>query len=255
MEDIQKTRAQEVFMELFSGLPRLGPGLESVTKKALSVIPQFEDEVIALDVGCGTGSQTMVLAENLNGRILAMDNQPSYLNELILTAQEKGLAEKISVFEGNMKKMPFEKQTFDLIWAEGSIYIAGVETALRDWRKLLVKDGYFAFTELVFIKDGVPDVVKDFWNKEGVEVQSIDKVTELIKKNKLELLDSFILPEEAWWEEYYKPLEAKLADLNEKYGMTADTIALQILQATTSEINLYRHFSRFYGYAFFICKK
>ena len=39
----------------------------------------------------------------------------------------------------SMFEMSFDDETFDLIWAEGSIYIAGFVRGIRDWKRLLKK--------------------------------------------------------------------------------------------------------------------
>ena len=41
-----------------------------------------------LDIGCGSGGQTISLAKNLNGQIIAVDLFPEFLNELNEKSQE-----------------------------------------------------------------------------------------------------------------------------------------------------------------------
>ena len=36
----------------------------------------------------------------------------------------------------------FAASSFDVIWCEGAIYNMGVEAALKDWRRLLVRGGH-----------------------------------------------------------------------------------------------------------------
>jgi SAM-dependent methyltransferase len=42
---------------------------------------------------------------------------------------------------------------WDMIWAEGSAYIIGVERAMRDWRRLLRPGGVLVFSEMVWRTD------------------------------------------------------------------------------------------------------
>ncbi len=76
------------FYELFDArLPRLGPGDDFSTKKALNILhavkPQHNDNLSAtplkiLDIGCGNGAQTLQLARYLDGTILAVDNHQPF---------------------------------------------------------------------------------------------------------------------------------------------------------------------------------
>jgi len=48
----------EVFYELFTGLPRQGPGDASSTARALALMTQRPIVPRILDIGCGSGTQT-----------------------------------------------------------------------------------------------------------------------------------------------------------------------------------------------------
>ena len=69
-------RATALFFELFSGLPRQGPGTAASTRRALGLVPDVGPRTRVLDVGCGTGAQTLVLAQSSASHIVAVDNHP-----------------------------------------------------------------------------------------------------------------------------------------------------------------------------------
>lgn len=50
--------------DFFLNTERQGPGSPEVTFKALSFIDNLTDNSLIVDIGCGTGGQTMVLARN-----------------------------------------------------------------------------------------------------------------------------------------------------------------------------------------------
>jgi hypothetical protein len=65
-----------------------------------------------------------------------------------------------------------------------------------------------------------------------------------------EPLGHFILPDDAWWQHYYTPLEAKLPLLSERFA--DDEEALGVIAMTRREIEIRRRFGDWYGYAFFV---
>src|SRR5438067_13926130 len=58
-------RTTILFFELFSGLPRQGPGDAASTLRALALVPGIGPESHVLDLGCGTGSKPVL--ETCNG--------------------------------------------------------------------------------------------------------------------------------------------------------------------------------------------
>jgi len=58
----------ELICEYFSSLERQGPGSPEVTIKALSFIDNLNDKSLIADIGCGSGGQTMVLAQHAPGK-------------------------------------------------------------------------------------------------------------------------------------------------------------------------------------------
>ena len=55
--------------EYYSNVERQGPGSPEVTIKALSFIENLSTASYIADIGCGTGSQTMVIAQHTPGKI------------------------------------------------------------------------------------------------------------------------------------------------------------------------------------------
>ena len=59
----------EVFLDVQRGLPRQGPGCDESTQKALALCVGLPENPAVLDIGCGTGMQTVALAQALGGII------------------------------------------------------------------------------------------------------------------------------------------------------------------------------------------
>jgi hypothetical protein len=63
-------------------------------------------------------------------------------------------------------------------------------------------------------------------------------------------LGHFTLPENDWWDNYYHPIVARIEALREKYPDNPE--AQQLLDLEYAEIELYRHYSDWYGYVFYV---
>ena len=61
--DEPNPRFLEIFFEIFESLPRQGPGNLASARKALCLCKNLPETLEILDLGCGTGSQTLQLAE------------------------------------------------------------------------------------------------------------------------------------------------------------------------------------------------
>jgi len=64
------------------------------------------------------------------------------------------------------------------------------------------------------------------------------------------IIGYFPLPEDAWWEEYYNPLEKRIKELRKKYR--ADAKALLALENEQQEIDMFRKYSKWYSSVFYI---
>ena len=244
----------EVFFDVQSDLPRQGPGDDDSTRRALALCKSLTSAPHVLDIGCGPGAQTLVLAEELHdASIIAIDIHQPYLDELQDRAEAAGLLDRVTPTNMSMEEMTFAPETFDLIWAEGSAYIMGFSKAVADWRRLLKPKGYLAVTELVWLTEDRPIEAADFFRQEYPAMMNRAGVAESIRVAGYELIENFTLPDSAWWEPYYTPLLARLPALESKYA--GDAASLEVIAATRSEVDIRRRFASSYGYEFFVARK
>jgi serine/threonine-protein kinase HipA len=114
---------------LFDGLSRLAPGSDASTRRALSLIPCLPENPLVLDLGCGTGRQSLLLARELDSRVTAVDTHQPCLDALCDSAAKAGLAERIETRCISMDDVAQMPGPADLIWSEGAIYNIGVENS------------------------------------------------------------------------------------------------------------------------------
>jgi ubiquinone/menaquinone biosynthesis C-methylase UbiE len=240
----------ELFYEIFSDLPRQGPGDKKSTIKACDIIDGLNSNPMILDVGCGTGMQTIELVKYFGGTVTAVDNHQPFLDKLKQEAQRKGFEDNINCVNADMLNPSFVNEQFDLIWAEGSIFIIGFEQGLKTFKKLLKPSGYIAVTEVSWLKKSPPKVLQEYWDQEYPDIKTIEKDLKIIESSGYKLIHHFTLPDSAWMDDYYIPLEKRL----EKFRLTyhEDENALELIDMVQLEIDMFRKYSSFYGYVFYI---
>ena len=115
------------------------------------------------------------------------------------------------------------------------------------------KKGYLAVTEATWLKGDPPDALRQFWEEGYPNMQDISGNLAIIKNCGYAAVDHFTLPESAWWDDYYNSIMKRLEPLKAKYK--DDSAALEVLEMEKIEIDLYREYSDYYGYVFYIGKK
>jgi len=70
----------KLLCELHAEMERQGPGSPEMTIKALSFLDNLNKNLQVADLGCGTGGQTMVLAQNITGNITGVDFFPGFID-------------------------------------------------------------------------------------------------------------------------------------------------------------------------------
>ena len=248
------TRLFEVFLDVQRGLPRQGPGNDASTLEALALCTGLPDRPAVLDIGCGPGMQTVALAQALmKGHITAVDLHREYLDELGERATAASVAGRVEGLLADMTALPFPPASFDLVWSEGAAYVMGFGAALAGWRPLLKPGGCIAVSELVWLRPDPPAEAAAFFAEEYPSMTDVDANSATVGTCGYDLLGHVTLPDAAWWEDYYAPLEAKLPTLRDRYA--GDAVALGVIEATAREIDIRRRFGDAYGYAFFVARR
>lgn len=244
----------ELFYEVFNAdLPRQGPGDNESTKQAYSYLKNLRVEPYILDVGCGVGMQTLELARITNGKILALDNHQPFLDKLEESIKALGLTSQITIINRSMLDMDFNANTFDVIWSEGAVFIYGFDKALEDWQSFVKEGGYIVLSELCWFKDSPPKEICDFLMDAYPPLRNIEDNIKSIKNSGLSLISHFNIPDSSWTDNYFIPLERSINKVSEKYKNEDET--LRNLDNFMIEIEMFRRYSEYYGYTFFIMRK
>jgi len=190
------------------------------------------DKPRILDVGCGSGVPTMELAKLSNGQIIGLDVNQSSLDRLKRKIKKAGLSDRVKVMKCSMVDMDFPDESFDIIWAEGSIAVIGFKRGLKEWRQFLKPNRFLAVHD---------------------EIGDITEKLEQISSCGYDLLEYFTLNDDTWWMEYYAPLEKRINEIRIKHAN--DPKALAVLDEEQREIDMFEKNPGRYCSVFFIMKK
>ena len=246
-------RSWEIFFEVYEALPRQGPGNRACAARALSLYRDLPRSPAVLDLGCGVGGQPLHLAELTSGSIVALDSHTPSIERLEATLVERGLSQRVRALVGDMADPEQPPESFDLIWSEGALYNIGIENALRICHGLLRPGGYLAFTDAVWREEDPPPEVKASFEADYPAMGWADDVVAAIENGGFELLGHFTLPDEAWWNDFYTPMQGRIAELRGKYADDAEASA--VLDQLAQEPEMHRRFSDYYGYEFFVARR
>jgi cyclopropane fatty-acyl-phospholipid synthase-like methyltransferase len=235
---------------LFADMDKLSPGDDSLSLYVLRSLPQHRFGVV-VDAGCGVGRQTMVLARELRTSIHAVDSYEPFLNRLERRAKEKGLAHLVQMHCMDMKDIPSVFPTIDLLWAEGAAYNIGFANALTTWAKAIKPNGFAVVTELCWLREQIPNAVREFFRSEYPDMQSVPQNIAVVEEAGYKIFNTYTLPKEAWVEDYYDILEPSAKSL-----MNHSDIAVRELAAETlKEIETFRVSEDSYGYVFYVLQR
>lgn len=244
----------ELLIDFHKDAERQGPGSNEDTLRALSFIDlDREKHLKVADIGCGSGAQTISLAQNLNAEIIAVDLFPEFLDKLNIRAKKLGLYDKISTLEKSMDDLPFQKEEFDLIWSEGAIYIIGFEAGIKKWKDYLKIGGYIALSEITWTTHSRPAEIEEHWNNEYPQIDTASNKMKILEENGFSPVGYFYLPESSWINNYYQPIEDRIEAFLKKHNNSE--LAKGITEAEKNEITKYRTYKDYLSYGFYIARK
>lgn len=244
----------DLLIDLHKGGRRQGPGDDAQTLMAMS-LAELSDSKVPLrvaDIGCGTGAACLTLAENLTANITAIDLFPEFLQILEQRAKNRRLKGKINQLACSMDQLPFEENSFDVIWSEGAIYNIGFEKGVSYFKHFLKSGGILAVSEITWLTQKRPSELSAHWESEYSEISTAAEKIKILEDHGFIIKGYFPLPKNCWLENYYHPLKKRFGDF---IGRHANEEAQAIIDAERDEIALYERFGSYYSYGFYIAQK
>lgn len=204
----------------FATLPRQGPGSEDRTRAVLRRLPPLPPHPAVADVGCGTGAAAFVLAEEVKAPVRAFDISPILLEVLRQRAAARGLSGRVLPEVADMAALPAEPGSLDLLWAEGSVFILGLDAAFRLWKPLMKPGGLLVLSDAVWLTDSPPPEAVEMWRAYPTMGTAADAISQAEAAG-WEVLFTDLLEPEAW-DAYIASTRTALA---RPHGLTPDFAA------------------------------
>jgi SAM-dependent methyltransferase len=244
--------APDILNELYAEQSRGSPARLAFTQRAFEMLPDLDNPRI-LDVGCGQGGPTLVLARLSGGHVTGLDIDQAALDELSGRAGEAGLSGRIEAVHGSMVDMDFAAESFDVIWAEGSMHVLGFERALEEWRRFIKPGGFLVIHETAWLR---PDPPAELVHCPQLAYPGISTVSEYIERvpdHGYDLVGHFVLPEDFWLADYAVPIVARIGELRTEYA--GDRAAQKTLDNEQQAAELLTKYADWYGSVYLVMKK
>lgn len=212
--------------EYFKIKDKCRKGLLKYLSKATSSLPEIKNPRI-LDVGCGSGIPTLLMAEIFNGKITAIDPDTNSIDYLTTKIKELNLSERISTSNCSLFDNEVKNNQYDIVLAEGLLNVVGFQKGFLRITELLKRKGF------IIIHD---------------EFKDQNEKMELIKNSGFRILDSFVLDEQIWWNDFFRCLEIEISFITNKE-------LLKLFKSDLNEIELFKKDPSPYNSVYFIIEK
>ena len=176
-----------------------------------------------------------------------MEIHAPFVKQMAGQAREAGIANRVHIVCGDIGNIEVAEGSVDLIWAEGSIYLVGIERALAIWRPWLRPGGCIAFSDFVWWTDDPSEEASEFWATEYPDMATEVSIRAAAESSGYRVVSSFHMSKEAH-DAYYVPLEGRVAEL----AGCVDADVQQVLENIRREIEVVRRFADDAGYTFFV---
>jgi SAM-dependent methyltransferase len=238
----------EIFWLAHDGLPRQAPGSAATARLLLRLAAPVAHRPRVVDIGCGTGPASLLLAEETGAEVVAVDLHEPFLERLRADAAAAGLADRVRPLVAPMQDLPLPDGSADLLWAEGSAYNMGFDEALAAWRRLLAPGGVLVLTECEWTTAEPAAGARAFWDADYPGMRRTDANVRAAQEAGWTVAATYLLPDSDW-AAYYDPLAARVEALR---SQGVDPAVLH--EVAGREIDVRRAYGADYGYTAYVLR-
>lgn len=124
-----------------------------------SKLKNVSKESKIIDIGAGYGGSARYLAEKFGCHVVALNISEVENERDRQKNKEQGLDHLIDVVDGSFEELPYDENTFDVVWSQDAILHSGNRRkVLEEVDRVLKPGGEFVFTDPMMV-DGTPKEV------------------------------------------------------------------------------------------------
>lgn len=124
-----------------------------------------------LDVGCGTGGNSIYIAKKYGCKVTGIDISEMMVEKARTRAENEGMEDVLSFHVGDAYSLAYPDGTFDAVLTVFVSQFLDLGTAFNEFNRVLITGGYFGFNEM-FRSDQVPEHL----------VEKVDKGEEIFRE-------------------------------------------------------------------------
>lgn len=233
-------------------------------KKEIVYLPglkkQYEFLVSKIEL---SGFNILLMGGNNTAIAKMLLNKSKGKIESIVEDYESLLVTKIELDNNTasiVKLMDFEKtdyleNTFDLVYAQGSISDSRRKKIIKEVKRILKPEGYFCIGEIITLEKDIPNFVKDIFELSGLVPLNKTDIKKYYLERNFELVNSIDLSNTL--AEYYKISSEKLIKSEKSLSSNEKSYYKKLLNKISHESNAYLKLGakRYIGFMALLLKK
>jgi ubiquinone/menaquinone biosynthesis C-methylase UbiE len=182
-----RQRLQRAFREAGHDPGRLTPdesaGIDQLhlggrrASRSLARLGKFSAGQRVLDVGCGTGGASRLLADEHGVEVIGVDITAAFIDVADWLSEATGLAEKTRFLCADAAGVPLADGTVDTIWCQHALMnMPDVAAVLAEWRRLLAPGGRVLLHEVVAGDSSAPLALPVPWARSADTSHLISRI-------------------------------------------------------------------------------
>ena len=132
-----------------AGLDQLHLGGRGASQRLLEM-GELSGVTRMLDVGCGTGGASRLLAQALGCKVVGVDITPAFIDVAQWLSQASGLSLHTHFLCADAAELPLASDTIEALWCQHALLnMPDRDAVLNEWRRVLVPGGRILLHEVV----------------------------------------------------------------------------------------------------------
>ncbi|KEZ76818.1 SAM-dependent methyltransferase [Salinisphaera hydrothermalis] len=141
--------------------PVLKASRRTVARMAELVADKLGRDTRVLDIGGGYGGSACYVAEHYGAHVVSLNLSEVQNERGRRQIDERGLEDKVTIVDGNFEDIPYEADSFEVVWSQDAILHSGNRRRVLDEVvRVLKPGGVFVFTDPMSADDVSPDALQ-----------------------------------------------------------------------------------------------